>query len=255
MVYGLYRALPGDRAFLPPSPARCESIVANLTPASGRQDHTTSPSATSALVRSASCVHRIPPRVRDVREPPLCGTGPYCNSPASTWLSRTISEIQKLTRQMPVSNVGPLMMRGAVHAGLRDLEVGLYGLELHYVDDGRDRHLDNLGPRLALAGLPELGVEAVTADIGRARQHLVDGVDAPAPTVAGSDAGSVEMLGNGLDPHRPRFAIALQGHAEDEAHGLGLEGIYLQNLRSRTAARPLQTMRPASDSDENRTAF
>jgi hypothetical protein len=38
----LYRALPGDRAFLPPSPALSS---ANLTPASGRQDHTSSPSA------------------------------------------------------------------------------------------------------------------------------------------------------------------------------------------------------------------
>src|SRR6202023_3020723 len=39
---GLYRALPGDRAFLSPSSAL---RLANLTPASGRQDHTTSPSA------------------------------------------------------------------------------------------------------------------------------------------------------------------------------------------------------------------
>ena len=44
MVYGLYRALPGDRAFLPPSPLR-SLLPRNLTPASGRQDHTTSPSA------------------------------------------------------------------------------------------------------------------------------------------------------------------------------------------------------------------
>jgi len=43
----------------------------NLTPASGRQDHTTSPSARSALVSSAARVHRIPSRVRDDREPPL----------------------------------------------------------------------------------------------------------------------------------------------------------------------------------------
>jgi hypothetical protein len=42
---GFLRALPGDRALLPPSPATMRSIVANLTPASGRQDHTTSPSA------------------------------------------------------------------------------------------------------------------------------------------------------------------------------------------------------------------
>jgi hypothetical protein len=42
MVYGLFRALPGDRALLPPS---LTSVPANLTPASGCQDYTTSPSA------------------------------------------------------------------------------------------------------------------------------------------------------------------------------------------------------------------
>src|SRR5580700_4508979 len=41
---GFLRALPGDRACLPPSPA---DHSASLTPASGRQDHTTSPSASS----------------------------------------------------------------------------------------------------------------------------------------------------------------------------------------------------------------
>ena len=65
---GFLRALPGDRALLPPSPAL---LSANLTPASGRQDHTTSPSASSALVRSAISVHRTPPHVRDDRETPL----------------------------------------------------------------------------------------------------------------------------------------------------------------------------------------
>ena len=67
----LFRALPGDRACLPPSPPR-SLLLENLTPASGRQDHTTSPSACRALVRCAAHVHRIPPRVRDDRETPLC---------------------------------------------------------------------------------------------------------------------------------------------------------------------------------------
>jgi hypothetical protein len=42
--YGLFRTLPGDRAFLPPSPPR-SLLLKNLTPASRCQDHTTSPSA------------------------------------------------------------------------------------------------------------------------------------------------------------------------------------------------------------------
>ena len=50
---------------------RPRSLPANLTPASGRQDHTTSPSAGRRIRQSAARVHRIPPRVRDDREPPL----------------------------------------------------------------------------------------------------------------------------------------------------------------------------------------
>ena len=42
-----------------------------MTPASRRQNHTTSPSASSALVSSTARVHRIPPRVRDDRDTPL----------------------------------------------------------------------------------------------------------------------------------------------------------------------------------------
>jgi hypothetical protein len=76
-------------------PGRADQNSADLTPASRRQDHTTSPSAKASLVRARSAiahgfnrirpaipsrarryrVHRIPPRVRDDREPPLCGTG------------------------------------------------------------------------------------------------------------------------------------------------------------------------------------
>jgi len=47
---GFLLALPGDRAFLSPSPAL---LLADLTPASRRQDHTTSPSAPAPFVKSA----------------------------------------------------------------------------------------------------------------------------------------------------------------------------------------------------------
>jgi hypothetical protein len=88
---GLLRALPGDRAFLPPSPRGCfgrsypvgrDRLHESLTPASGRQDHTTSPSASARFVKRAARVHRIPypttvtiairPSVgRDARHKPL----------------------------------------------------------------------------------------------------------------------------------------------------------------------------------------
>jgi hypothetical protein len=50
-----------------------EMSFTDLTPASGRQDHTASPSARD-VIRPLTCrVHRIPPRVRDDREPPSVG--------------------------------------------------------------------------------------------------------------------------------------------------------------------------------------
>ncbi len=67
--YGFLRALPGDRALLPPSLMQDNSRE-NLTPASGCQDHTTSPSARRTFVSVLRSVHRIPFRVRDDREPP-----------------------------------------------------------------------------------------------------------------------------------------------------------------------------------------
>ena len=59
---------PAIRICLSPSSALAG---ANLTPTLRRQDHTSSPSAPVALVSRNCRVHRIPPRVRDDRDPPL----------------------------------------------------------------------------------------------------------------------------------------------------------------------------------------
>jgi hypothetical protein len=67
---GFLRALLGDRACLSPSSALPS---ADLTPASRRQDHTTSPSASARFVKRAGRVHRIPSRVLDDRDTPLVG--------------------------------------------------------------------------------------------------------------------------------------------------------------------------------------
>src|ERR1700738_4812141 len=100
---GLCRALPGDRALLPPSsrgyltcprPVGPTCLPQDLTPATGRQDHTILPSAATSLVsvlliahgvirtrpaipsRAKRCrVHRIPPRVRDDHDTPLLWGG------------------------------------------------------------------------------------------------------------------------------------------------------------------------------------
>jgi hypothetical protein len=73
-LYGLLRALLGDR--LVATVALRKNLPRNLTPASGRQDHTTSPYASAAHVNRSFRVHRIPPRVRDDRDPPLSSGEP-----------------------------------------------------------------------------------------------------------------------------------------------------------------------------------
>src|SRR5579872_2746772 len=64
---GFLRALSGDRAFLSPSPA---DLPADLMPASRHQDHTTSPSARTPLVRRRHASIASRPHVRDDAQRP-----------------------------------------------------------------------------------------------------------------------------------------------------------------------------------------
>src|SRR5258707_13733178 len=69
--YGLLRALSGDQACLTPSPAR---LLADLTPASGRQNDTPEPYASASAVRLAVARLTPPrpvPRFVTTRDPPL----------------------------------------------------------------------------------------------------------------------------------------------------------------------------------------
>src|SRR5690242_21954053 len=73
--YGLYVISLGHRAFLPPSSRL--SRQRNLSPASGRQDHTISPSASAPFVRTKNRArrcrgHRIPAsRIVTIARAPL----------------------------------------------------------------------------------------------------------------------------------------------------------------------------------------
>ena len=62
-------------------------VSTDLTPASRRQDHTTSPSASALFVKSATRVHRIPLHVRDDRETPLRRSGTAVDMPV-IWVRR-----------------------------------------------------------------------------------------------------------------------------------------------------------------------
>jgi hypothetical protein len=70
VVYGLFRALLGE-------PSSIATVVSEkrashqLDASVGCQDHTTSPSVSATLVGRSLRVHRIPPHVRDDRDPPL----------------------------------------------------------------------------------------------------------------------------------------------------------------------------------------
>jgi len=72
---GFLRALPGDRAFLPPSSLR-SLLLKNLISASGYQDHTTSPSA--GFARSSGAIPASTasrPTSVTIAKRPFVGTG------------------------------------------------------------------------------------------------------------------------------------------------------------------------------------
>src|SRR3981189_611719 len=72
-LYGLYRALPGERLSCH---RRCaKNGLRNLTPAPRRQDHTTSPYAPATLVFVTSASTATRPTFVTMANAPLLGTG------------------------------------------------------------------------------------------------------------------------------------------------------------------------------------
>src|SRR5260221_4776949 len=114
--YGLLRDLPGDQACLTPSPAL---LLADLTPASGRQNHTTSPYASTSFVRLAFARALTLPRpshpapnVRDDREAPLLwardGGSPSADLPdgkSGIFLIPGLARFRKIRSDLPVGSI------------------------------------------------------------------------------------------------------------------------------------------------------
>jgi hypothetical protein len=117
---GLLRALSGDRALLSPSPAK--TVSADLAPASGRQDHTTSPSAPASLVWQHQSVHRIPPNVRDDGQRPSLGRdGRSCRRDLPVGLSRiflrtALDRSDTQLTDLPVGQIKPCTSQDALQA-------------------------------------------------------------------------------------------------------------------------------------------
>jgi hypothetical protein len=101
MVLRLTSCSPRGPGFLAPVTFAGIASRENLAPASGRQDHTPSPSASSAVVYSAISVHRSPPHVRDDRETPLRRGGMICFYSCFYLEVKLNSEIQKLKVRWP----------------------------------------------------------------------------------------------------------------------------------------------------------
>jgi hypothetical protein len=87
MVLTVSFALSRGPGFL--APVAGGIITADLTPASGRQDHTTSPSAFAPPVLRRQSVHRIPhPTLMTLRNAPLSGQdGASCRNDLPDGLS------------------------------------------------------------------------------------------------------------------------------------------------------------------------
>ncbi len=109
------RALPGDRALLPPSLAECS---ANLTPASGCQDHTPSPSASVPFVNGTSTSTASHPASVTIAIRPSSGTRQWAYT---TDLGRTASIISEIPKLGAVARMEPTGRREAPPDGaIRD---------------------------------------------------------------------------------------------------------------------------------------
>jgi len=92
---GLYRALPGDRAFLPPSPTKVAFRKLDTSVGvSGPHAFAVRKSAPSSEAPPASTASR--PAFVTIASRPSKGTGPNRNIPVSTWASSETSEFPKL---------------------------------------------------------------------------------------------------------------------------------------------------------------
>jgi hypothetical protein len=112
---GFLRALPGDRALLPPSLAECS---ANLTPASGCQDHTPSPSASVPFVNGTSTSTASHPASVTIAIRPSSGTRQWAYT---TDLGRTASIISEIPKLGAVARMEPTGRRKAPPDGaIRD---------------------------------------------------------------------------------------------------------------------------------------
>src|SRR5258705_4312228 len=90
--YGLLRALPGDQALLSPSPAL---LLADLTPALGRQNHTTWPYASALFVNCAAASTASRPASMTIAKRPSGGRDGRGYITDLGLLASEISEYQK----------------------------------------------------------------------------------------------------------------------------------------------------------------
>src|ERR1700726_3853653 len=96
MVYVLYRALPGEPGFLATVAGGIAST--DLTPASGRQDHTTSPSASVPFVNGTSASTASHPASVTIAIRPSSGTRQRAYTTDLGRTASVISEIPKFNR-------------------------------------------------------------------------------------------------------------------------------------------------------------
>ena len=108
---------------------------------------------------------------------------------------------------MPVRSVGPADRARRRPSGAACFEIRLNRLPFVLGDYRRHFHDDMLGLGFWPFGLRVIGVEAVFADIGRSRQDLMHGGDAPAPAVARPHIVCIQMFGDGFEAHRPAVAV------------------------------------------------
>jgi hypothetical protein len=106
----------------------------------------------------------------------------------------------------------------------------LHRVEFVLLDNRRNDRFDYFVVRLFELLAPAIDIEPAQADVGRAREDLVNHAEPPAPAGRGPDASFVEIASELAGAQRPSIAVPNPHEPKHKADVLGLKGIDIELL-------------------------
>jgi len=225
---------------------RSQDNPATLTPASGRQDHTTSPSASSAFVSHAISVHRIPlPTSVTIAIRPSCGGGTAGRKHNFCFSESEIFRRGELTTQIGLNPLGKLDFRRSEFQACEPLAGSISGKIMICLIARRANQRGRARNKFHEFGSPAIGVAKM---IGLRRTANVSATAVGSPGQARRVLTARPVPLGSMHQHPDHDSDHAQRSHDGEGDKATLERIHLRRpVPGRTApARGLRALRPLS---------